>query len=128
MIYKFRSFHPKLGLKYFEFKDINASYLLFNTFWISIEDCEIEQFTGCYDKEGKELYFNDIIEIDEHKDNKFIIPKMQYQIIWDPPFFLAMNNQQNFEEIDEEQQKYITLLSNIHDDKFKKNYNSYIKQ
>jgi hypothetical protein len=118
---KFRAVHIVSGIKYFEFGNIDSGTLLFEDGdTLPLDQCEIEQFTGCYDKNHKELYLNDIIEITEHTDeNNNIIPTARYQIDWNCPFFVAINNKGDVEEIGEINQNITTLLGNIHDDIFK---------
>jgi hypothetical protein len=116
MTYKFRAVHPISGIKYFTMYQIDGGSLLFDDGdWRCINECEIEQFTGCFDKDNKELYFNDIIEIKKHYEGDCLIPTLKYKIIWDPPFFMSLNGDDNYSEIDYSNQQNITLLGNIHE-------------
>ncbi len=62
---KFRVYHPDSGIKYFMLNQIDNGCVLFDDGdRRPLSDCEIAQFIGLFDCNGKEIYEGDICKKD----------------------------------------------------------------
>lgn len=123
---KFRAFHKPTSKKMFDVVQIDftnkivfsyerihntSKYSYFDTVSYNFSDCELMQYTGLTDCEGKDIFEGDIVKVFESQfkkeNNAFKIAEISYS---PPSFFLKSNKL-----INQLSNAYeIKILGNIH--------------
>jgi uncharacterized phage protein (TIGR01671 family) len=76
---KFRAHHPDSGMKYFILNQVDGGAILFDDGdWRRLNDCEVMQFTGIYDKNGKEIYEGDVVKLGDN----MIYDGILCEVVW----------------------------------------------
>lgn len=76
--------------------------------WLGVNDLKLMQFTGLLDKNGKEIYEGDIVEIPDYYAKKGIVE-------YSAPEFHVYDGDDGFTSFDWEEWEYFKVIGNIYE-------------
>lgn len=105
---KFRAWVKQDNEWFYTYLDIEEDDFCGNEIWLDYDKCAtIEQYTGLKDKNGKEIYEGDILQIDDHILGDFVV-------VWHN-FGWKIKRSVGYESLSVHKSEDCTVIGNIHE-------------